>query len=130
MPISKYTFERKRPVQVNGKCDKKCIFLAKFALRIKIGSITFSEFYVCLNLARDLHINIKKIGWFTILVFPEKHKIYPKIVIFVLLCAIVSQTRSNAIASVQSPLAIDVYLDEKSPHASACALYALYRLTR
>ncbi len=50
--------EPKGPVQVNGKSDKKCIFCANFALRKKIGSITFSQFYICLNLARDLHINV------------------------------------------------------------------------
>ena len=48
------------------------------------------------------------------LVFPEKRKIHPKkIIIFVLLRAIVSQKRKNAIASVRLPLAIDAYLDEK-----------------
>ena len=50
------------PVQVNDKSDKKCTFCAKFALRKKIGSITFSQFCICLNLARTLHINGKKLG--------------------------------------------------------------------
>ncbi len=52
--------EPKRPVQVNGKSAKKFTFCAKFAaLRSKISSITFSQFYVCLNLDTDLLINEK-----------------------------------------------------------------------
>ena len=99
----------------------------------EIGSITFAQFYICLNLARDLHINIKKLG-VTVLVFPEKHKIDQKIVIFVLLRAIVSQKWNNARASVRSSLAIDAYLDEKcSPRERLCSVRsvqidALYRL--
>ncbi len=112
MAISKLAFRTKKPLQVNGKTDKKCIFCAEFALRKKFGSIPFSQFYIFQNLAKNLHINVKKLG-VTVLVFPEKRKIDQKIVIFVLLRAIVSQKRKNAIASVQSPLAIDAYLDEK-----------------
>ncbi len=49
-----------------------------------------------------------------VLVFPEKHKIDSKIKIFVLLRAmIVLQKRNDAVVSVQSPIAIDAYLDEK-----------------
>ncbi len=55
---------------------------------------------------------LKKWG-VTVLVFSGKHKIDPKIVIFVILRTIVSQKRNNATASVRSPLAIDAYLDEK-----------------
>ena len=69
--------EPKGPVQVNSKSDKKCTFCAKFALRKKIGSITFSQFYICLNLARDLYINIKKLGGHDSRFFPEKRKIDP-----------------------------------------------------
>ncbi len=31
---------------------------------------------------------------------------------------------------MQTPFAIDAYMDEKCSHASVCALYALYNLTR
>ncbi len=59
-----------------------------------------------------------------VLDFPGKRKIDPKIIIFVLLRAIVSQ---NAIITPR-----DRYVPERKnfPHASACALYAVYRLTR
>ena len=56
---------------------------------------------------------LKKIGGGNISRFPEKHKIDPKIIVFVLLRTIISQKRSNAIASVRSPLTIDAYQDEK-----------------
>ena len=42
--------------------------------------------------------------------FPEKRKIYQQI--FVLLRALISQKRNNAIASARSPLAIDAYLNK------------------
>ena len=109
--------------------------LCKVCFEKKIGLITFSQFYLCLNLARDLHINVKKLGA-TILDFPGKRKIDPQIVIFVLLRAIVSRKRNDAIASVRTRLAIDAYLYEKcSPRERLLSVrsvkfHALYRLLR
>ncbi len=57
-----------------------------------------------------------------VLVFPEKRKIDPKIIFFVLLGAIVPQKCNITIAPVRSPLAIDAYLEENAPHVRACAL--------
>ncbi len=59
--------------------------------------------------------------------FFGKHKIDPKIIIFVLLHAIVSQKGNNAIASVRSPLAIYAYLDEKCPSRERlCSVRSAY----
>ena len=62
-PFQNRQLEPKGLVQFNGKSDKKCTFCAKFAFeKKKNGSITFSQFYICLNVARALHININKLG--------------------------------------------------------------------
>ncbi len=111
-PFQNRHLEPKGPVQVNGKSDKKCTFCAKFALIKKVDSITFSQFYICSNLARDLHIKVKRIGGHGSR-FSRKMQNRPKNLIFVLLRAIVLQKRNNATALVRSPLAIDAYLDEK-----------------
>ena len=122
-----------RPCTSQWQKGQKVHILCQVCFEKKIDSITFSQFYICLNSSGDLHINIKNWG-VTVLIFPEKRKIDPKIVIFVLLRTIVSPKRNNAIASVRSPLAIDAYLDEKcSPCArSVRSAYfdALYRLLR
>ncbi len=85
-------------VQVNAKVTKSAHFCLhkKFALRKKNRLDNFYQVYIYINLARDPHINVKKLGVVTVLIFPEKRKIDPKIVIFVLLRAIVSQKRNNA----------------------------------
>ena len=83
----------------------------------------FFQFYIYLNIVRYLYFNVKKMWGVTDLKFPEKHKLYPKIVICILLCAIISQKRNNAIVSAWSPLAIDVHLNKKcSPHFSVCSV--------
>ena len=66
--------EPKGPVQVNSKRDKKCTFWAKFALRKQNGSITFSQFHTCLKLAKDLHIDVKKLGGSQFLFFQKNAK--------------------------------------------------------
>ena len=60
LPFQNKGLEPKGPVQVNGKVTKSAHFLPSL-LWEKIGLITFSQFYICLNLARNLHINLKKL---------------------------------------------------------------------
>ncbi len=44
-----------------AKVTKSALFVSIF-LWEKIGSVTFSYLYICLNLTGDLHINVKKMG--------------------------------------------------------------------
>ncbi len=101
-------------------------FWPKFALRKKICSNNFFFQFYILNIARVFILTLKKLE-VTDLDFPEKHKKYPKIVIFVLL-----QARNVTMQYRQCdlPLRSMHTCTKNTPHASACALYAVYRFER
>ncbi len=84
-----------------------------------------NEFFsvLCLNIARDLHIKVKKLDGH-ICFSTKKHKI----VVFVQLRAIISQKGNNAISPQRDYP--DAHLNKNDHHTSACALYAVYRVTR
>ena len=61
MAVLNYTFGTKRSCTSQWRKWQKVHISGQVCFAKKIGSITFSQFYICLHLARDLHINIKKL---------------------------------------------------------------------